>query len=153
MYNTLLTGFLIVLAHVSVSMAQVNMSYLKVSPNKRFLVKDDGKNTPFFWMGDTGWKLLKLKKEDIDLYLETRAGQNFNVIQGPVVAQKYYDGPFEPDAYNRFPFTDPSDPLSFNEPYFTHLDHVVNKAASLGLYIALVPMWGPKEWNCTQKIS
>lgn len=126
---------------ISVSIAQVKMSYLKVSPNHRFLVRDDGHNTPFFWMGDTGWKLLKLKREDIDVYLETRAKQNFNIIQGPVVCQKYYDGPFEPNAYNQFPFTDPADPLSFNEVYFAHLDYAVDKAASLGLYMALVPMW------------
>lgn len=117
------------------------LDYLKVSPNGRYLVKDDGKETPFFWMGDTGWKLLKLSRENIDHYLESRAIQGFNVIQGPVIAQKYYDGPFEPDAYNQFPFTDPADPLSFNEAYFRHVDYAVDKAASLGLYIALVPMW------------
>jgi hypothetical protein len=123
------------------SIAQNALPYLKVAANKRFLVKEDGKDTPFFWMGDTAWKLLKLKKEEIDHYLGTRAAQGFNLIQGPVVAQKYYEGPFEPDGNGRLPFTDPADPLSFNEAYFQHLDYAVHKAAEQGLYVALVPMW------------
>jgi hypothetical protein len=28
---------------------------LRVSDNKRYLVKEDG--TPFFWLGDTAWEL------------------------------------------------------------------------------------------------
>ena len=33
------------------------------------------------------------------------------------------------------------DPAHPNEAYFQHVDYVVNEAESLGLYVALVPIW------------
>ncbi len=54
--------------------------YLRVSENRRFLVREDGQ--PFFWLGDTAWELLhRLGKADAEHYLKTRAQQGFNVVQ------------------------------------------------------------------------
>jgi len=57
---------------------------LRVSPDGRYLVDRDGQ--PFFWLGDTAWLLpQKARREDVALYLETRARQGFSVIQVAVV--------------------------------------------------------------------
>ncbi len=53
---------------------------LKVSENLRYLVHSD--NTPFLWMGETGWT--STQKSSIDewhIYVDTRADQHFSVIQ------------------------------------------------------------------------
>ncbi len=53
---------------------------LKVSENKRFLVKADG--SPFFYLGDTAWELFhRLNREEADRYLKNRADKGFTVIQ------------------------------------------------------------------------
>jgi hypothetical protein len=111
---------------------------LAVSANKRFLIREDGK--PFFYLGDTGWELFhKLKKSDAHTYLSNRAGKNFNVIQAVLVAEM--NGLTEPNANGDVPFInlDPSKP---NEKYFSHVDEIVDMAASMGLYMALLPTWG-----------
>jgi hypothetical protein len=52
---------------------------LKVSENKRFLVREDG--SPFFYLGDTAWELFhRLKREEAGRYLEDRARKGFTVI-------------------------------------------------------------------------
>lgn len=49
---------------------------LKVSENKRYLVKQDGE--PFFYLGDTAWALLqRLTREETDRYMEDRASKGF----------------------------------------------------------------------------
>jgi hypothetical protein len=40
---------------------------LKVSPNKRYLVNQDGK--PFFYLGDTAWTLLKDAQKNLPVEL------------------------------------------------------------------------------------
>ncbi len=50
------------------------------------LVKEDG--TPFFWLGDTVWELFQRPTcEEVDLYLETRAAQQFTVVQAVVLGE------------------------------------------------------------------
>src|SRR5688572_15464316 len=56
---------------------------LEVSSNGRFLVQDNGR--PFFWMGDTNWRLYKLNRAEVRDYLDDRRSKKFNVIQGPVL--------------------------------------------------------------------
>jgi hypothetical protein len=111
---------------------------LKVSENKRFLVHEDG--TPFFYLGDTAWELFhRLNREEADKYLENRAKNGFTVIQAVVVAE--LDGLKTPNAYGQAPFHE-MDSRHPNEAYFTHVDYTVDKAASLGLYIGMLPSWG-----------
>jgi hypothetical protein len=46
----------------------------RVTENGRYLVDADGK--PFFWLGDAAWLLSEMStREDVDLYLRTRALQ------------------------------------------------------------------------------
>jgi len=113
---------------------------LKVSDNRRFLVREDG--TPFFYMADTAWELFhRLTREEADLYLETRARQGFTVIQAVVLAE--LDGLKTPNAYGQLPLID-NDPTRPNLEYFKHVDYIVNKAESLGLFIGMLPTWGDK---------
>jgi len=50
---------------------------LKVSDNRRFLVREDG--SPFFYLGDTAWELFhRLNREDADRYLKNRADKRLH---------------------------------------------------------------------------
>src|ERR1700712_3649646 len=53
---------------------------LKVSPDHRFVIQEDGK--PFFYLADTGWELFhRMDRKDAAQYLKIRASQGFTVIQ------------------------------------------------------------------------
>ncbi len=113
---------------------------LKVSDNKRFLVHENGK--PFYWLGDTGWELFhRLNREEAEKYLKNRADKGFTVIQAVALAEA--QGLKDPNPYWEVPFKD-LDPTKPNEAYFQHVDWIIDKAANLGLYIALLPTWGDK---------
>lgn len=115
---------------------------LKVSDNKRFLVQANG--TPFFWLADTAWELFhRLDRDDAERYLRNRAQRRFTVIQAVALAE--LDGLHVPNAYGERPLID-NDPTRPNEAYFAHVDWIVRKANSLGLYVGLLPTWGDK-WN------
>ena len=36
---------------------------------------------PFFWLGDTGWGLVSLSPEQVDMYFKDRAANQFNIIR------------------------------------------------------------------------
>jgi len=113
---------------------------LKVSENKRFLQTEGGK--PFFWTADTAWELFhRLSKEEAFDYLEKRASQGFNVIQAVVLAEQ--DGLRVPNKNGDLPFQS-LETLKPNVPYFTHIEAIMAKADSLGIYIAFLPTWGDK---------
>nr|WP_232065312.1 glycoside hydrolase family 140 protein [Rhodocytophaga rosea] len=128
------------------------MAQLKVSPNKRYLVKADG--TPFFYLGDTAWELFhRLNREEADRYLQNRADKGFTVIQAVALAE--LDGLTDPNPYGHIPLKN-NDPTQPNEDYFKHVDYIVNKAQSLGLYISMLPTWGDKifkdKWGAGPEI-
>src|SRR6476646_11639658 len=115
---------------------------LRVSDNRRFLVHAEG--TPFFYLGDTAWELFhRLTLDDAERYLADRAAKRFTVIQAVVLAE--IDGLHVPNMNGDLPLID-DDPTRPNEAYFEHVDRVVELAASLGLYIGMLPTWGDK-WN------
>lgn len=127
----------------------MGMQRLRVSNCQRFLIKEDG--TPFFWLGDTAWELFhKLNKEEANLYLQNRAELQFTVIQAVALAES--QGITTPNAYGRLPlkqnrngYYDPSLPDTDNGyDYWQHVDYIIDRAAELGLYIALLPAWGDK---------
>jgi hypothetical protein len=113
-----------------------------VSSNKHYILRD-GK--PFTWLGDTGWELLqRLNREETDYYLNRRAEQGFTVIQTVVLAE--FDGLRIPNANGDLPLNS-DDPTKPNEKYFEQVDYIIDKAASVGLTIALLPTWGDKVYK------
>jgi len=115
---------------------------LKVSENRRFLVRDDG--SPFFYLGDTAWELFhRATRADALHYLRDRATKRFTVIQAVVLAE--FGGLSEPNTQGDLPLLG-SHPTKINEAYFAHVDFIVDAAASLGLTIGMLPTWGDK-WN------
>lgn len=123
------------------SFAQPNpLPRLKVSDNQRFLVTETGK--PFFWLADTAWELFhRCDSVEVEIYLKKRAAQGFNVIQAVALAE--IDGLNTPNPYGETPLID-NDPTQPNATYFEHVDFVIDRAAELGIYIALLPTWGDK---------
>lgn len=114
---------------------------IKVSPNGRYVEYENGK--PFFWLGDTGWRLLdKLSREQVDLYLETRYKQGFNVIQLGIIDRSSFRARNK-SGEMAIVNNDLDRP---NEKYFELLDYVLAKAAGLGIYIAIVPAFG-SAWD------
>ena len=119
---------------------------LKVSDNRHFLVKEDG--SPFFYLGDTAWELFhRLNREEADHYLDDRAKQGFTVIQAGAIAE--FEGHSEANAYGHLPLLemDPARPdVKETDDYWRHVDYIVSKAESLGLYVGFLPTWG-RYWH------
>jgi hypothetical protein len=111
-----------------------------VHPEGHFLSGADG--SPFFWLGDTAWQLIQdTTRDECSYYLQTRARQGFTVIQTVVLAE--FRGVSEPTATGLLPFAG-SDPRRPNDDYFDRVVEMVDEAAKLGLYMALLPAWGDK---------
>ena len=128
---------------MAISYLSVAESQIKVSANKRYLVKSDG--TPFFWLGDTAWELFhRLNKEQAAYYLKRRSEQGYTVVQAVALAE--FDGLHVPNPYGDTPllFDDPKQP---NEAYFKHVDYIIDKAAEYNITIAFLPTWGDKVWK------
>ncbi len=110
-----------------------------VSADKHYVLKD---NKPFFWLGDTAWELFhRLNKEDADFYLKHRSEQGFTVIQAVALAE--FDGLDSPNAQGDKPLIN-NNPATPNENYFKHVDYIIDKAASYGLNVGLLPTWADK---------
>lgn len=133
---------------LSFCVANAGAPRLKISDNKRFLVYEEGK--PFFYLGDTAWELFhRLNREEADRYLEDRAKKNFTIIQAVAIAE--LDGHVDPNPYGHLPLVDldPARPAIKDGPqndYWDHVDYIVNKAQSLGLFIGFLPTWG-RYWH------
>ena len=115
---------------------------LRVSDNHRYFVQ--GTNTPFFWLGDTGWLLpSKLDRQEGEQYLEDRRRKGFNVIQLSVLhglgaRNRYGDSALvgrNPATPKTTPGNDPNDPEQYD--YWDHLDYLVDLAASKNLYMGM----------------
>jgi hypothetical protein len=134
------------------SLGASELPRLKVSDNKRFLVTADGK--PFFYLGDTAWELFhRLDRADADKYLEKRAKQGFTVIQAVAIAE--FDGHTVPNAYGHLPLIDldparPAVKAGERNDYWDHVDYIVNRANSLGLYVGFLPTWG-RYWHYRER--
>ncbi|MGQ9918024.1 MAG: glycoside hydrolase family 140 protein, partial [Bryobacteraceae bacterium] len=121
---------------------------LRVSENRRFLITEDGR--PFFYLADTAWELFhRLNREEASLYLEDRVRKGFTVVQAVALAE--LDGLNDPNPYGHRPLVanDPARPDVRPGPeddYWDHVDFIVKKANSSGLYIGFLPTWGDK-WN------
>ena len=112
---------------------------LQVHPQGHYFQVD---GRPFTWMADTAWQLIHgATRAEVAYYLSTRARQGFNVIQTVVLAE--FDGVRQASALGLRPFQD-DDPDRPEPAYFDHVVEVVDEAARLGLYVALLPVWGDK---------
>ena len=101
----------------------VTTAQFTVSDNKHFLLRN---NTPFFYLGDTGWELFhRLNREQADYYLKRRSEQGFTVIQAVVLAE--FDGLHTPNTYGYLPLENDV-PTKPKEAYFRHVDYIINKA-------------------------
>ena len=137
--STVLFPLAALLASSILSAQAAPLPRLRVSDNGRYFVKADG--SPFFYLGDTEWALFHLTREDAELYLKDRVEKKFTVIQAIAT---FWGGLDRPNAYGETVFVN-GDPAHPNEAYFKHVDWVVDKAESLGLYIGFVPIWS-KEY-------
>jgi len=106
---------------------------------------------PFFWLGDTVWLLAQVpSRDELELYLRTRAEQGFTVIQltavmgeervwGTLRTTSRGDTPFVDGDVSRpavTPGNDPADPVQYD--YWDHLDHVLERIHAHGFRTALV---------------
>jgi len=122
------------------SVCAVELPRIRVAQGGHYLETEHGAR--FFWLGDTAWQLIhSTTQSECSYYLATRASQGFTVIQACVLAEM--DGIRKPSALGLRPFhkDDPSHP---DEDYFNRVAEIVREAASLGLYVALLPTWGDK---------
>jgi hypothetical protein len=85
----------------------------------------------------------RLNREEATRYLEDRARKGFTVIQAVALAE--LDGLTVPNAYGALPLV-ARDPARPDEAYFAHVDFIVEKAESLGLFVGFLPTWG-KYWK------
>ncbi len=101
---------------------------------------------PFFWLGDTGWLLMRLSPEDVEYYLDDRAGKHFNVIQMMAIRTDHRQAsPTEGDLVSNYAGETPFislDPVTLNEAYWRHVDFILDAAEKRGLAVAMATMWG-----------
>ncbi|MBN2610005.1 MAG: glycoside hydrolase family 140 protein [Bacteroidales bacterium] len=131
-----------------------NAGLLKISDNRRFFTDSNG--NPFFWLGDTGWLLFKkLNREEGEQYLENRRQKGFNVIQVMLLHDvkdpvNYYGDSALVNNDITKSYTTPGN--SYENPqeydYWDHVDYLIDVAASKGIYLALVPVWGSNIKSC-----
>ncbi len=124
-----------------------------MSANKRYLVTQN--NQPFFWLGDTGWLLfVKTSREEAEQYLEDRRKKGFNVIQVMVLhdlkhaVNVYGDSALVKQNVAK-PVVTPGNRFNDSAAYdfWDHVEYIVDLAASKGIYMALVPVWGTNVKN------
>jgi len=111
---------------------------LRVAANRRYLEYDDGR--PFFYLGDTAWELFhRLRREEIEYYVENRARKGFTVIQAVALAE--LSGLDTPNVYGERPLID-NDPTRPNDAYFKLIDVTVQMLGRWGMFLGLLPTWG-----------
>jgi Protein of unknown function (DUF4038) len=118
-------------------LAQANTQSLTLSGNGRYFLQG---STPFFWLGDTGWLLFSnaslagSPNSEVDQYLQDRKNRGFTVIQSFLV----YWQPMEPNRQGHVPFFN-NDMGQPNPAYFDDVETIIDKAAALGLQMAIGP--------------
>jgi hypothetical protein len=116
---------------------------LKVSPNGRYLVTQEGK--PFLYLGDTAWTLFKrLTREEAEEYLKNRAAKGFTVVQAYVLR-----GLEVKNIYGDLTVLD-RDPTKPNEAFFKNVDYIVDRANQLGLVMGMVVTYGEHVGGTTE---
>jgi hypothetical protein len=136
-----LLTFLLVFIYTTAA-AQLNKTAfpLRVAKDNRHLVDQNGKY--FLYNGDTAWMLfLKLSREEAVEYLEQRKAQGFNVVQIILMGFANFNNEPPVNRYGQQPLLKKNDFSSPNPEYFKHVEWVLKKADSLGLVLAIAPLW------------
>lgn len=141
-------ALLFVLAMQCLCISTSHAADFRVAPSGRYITL---KGEPFFWLGDTVWLLNQLpSREELELYLRTRAEQGFTVIQltavmgeervwGTVRRTSRGDVPFENNDVLKpavTPGNSPDDATQYD--YWDHLDYVLERIHAHGFRAALV---------------
>lgn len=127
--------------------AQKNKTYipwnhgkLVVSEESRYLKHEDG--TPFFWQGETGWLMPeRLNRDEVAYYLEKCRIAGYNMVQVQVI-----NGVPAMNVYGQYSMIDGFNFKDINRKgvygYWDHMDYIIDTAASKGIYIGMVCIWG-----------
>ena len=113
---------------------------LTISKNGRYLMHENGE--AFFWLGNTGWLMPeKLSREEVVTFLDKCQEAEYNVIQvqtlNNVPSINYYGKSSHPQDYD---FSNVDD--DGEDGYWKHMDYIIDQAASRGIYIGMVCIWG-----------
>ncbi len=110
---------------------------LKPSDDGRYLTDAAGK--PFFYHADTAWALpKKATLQDAAEYFDLRVKEGFTAIHLHAVSKEA--GPVK-NVNGDEPFAPLDDILKPNEPYWRHLDGVIEAAEKRGLLAAVSALW------------
>lgn len=113
---------------------------LVVSEEGRYIKHENGK--PFFWLGETGWLLpQRLNRDEAAYYLNKCQENGYNVIQVQTL-----NGVPSINTYGQFSMVDGYDFSKIDREgvygYWDHMDYIIETAASRGIYIGMVCIWG-----------
>jgi hypothetical protein len=112
---------------------------IKVSPNKIYLVYNDG--DPFFYLGDIACEITwKSYKEQIYQYISNRKNKGFTTIEAVALSHQFFCPYGVQNRYNETSFLN-NDYSNINPKYFSYLDFIVKTANDSGLIVMLVPLW------------
>ncbi|MCD8164815.1 MAG: DUF4038 domain-containing protein [Bacteroides sp.] len=93
---------------------------LGISADGRYFIeKKSGK--PVFILADTAWNLAALEREEIDLYLQNRAGNGFNTI---MFTLNFYPQAKAENAYGEAAYVG-KDHTQLNPSNLVHVDYIV----------------------------
>jgi hypothetical protein len=111
---------------------------IEASPNGHYFVDQSG--TPFFWLGDTSWRLfVDFDQTEVETYLQTRRDQGFTVVQA--IAALWGGSNGDPNPAGQRPWLN-NNPATPNDAFFQNVDYIVNLANEYGLVVAFSPVNG-----------
>lgn len=113
---------------------------LIVSEEGRYLKHTDG--TPFFWLGETAWLMpQRLNREEVSFYLDKCKQEGYNMVQMQVL-----NNVPSLNVYGQYSMIDGFDFKGIDRKgvygYWDHIDYIIRSAATRGIYIGMVCIWG-----------
>lgn len=112
---------------------------LKISDNKRYIIKDE---SPFLYLADAAWTIFqRLDKNEMLYYLDKRLSQGFNAVQVCCISE--FDGVRKPNRYGELPFEN-ADILKPNRKYFDLILWFLEECEKRDIVPVVLPTWGDK---------
>jgi hypothetical protein len=123
-----------------VSTAAAPIYPLRVSPNGRYLVDQNG--VPFLIVGDSPQAMIgDLSETDAELFLANRRATGFNTVWINLLCNNYTGCGADGRTVDGIaPFSTAGDLGTPNEAYFAHADRVIRLAATYGIAVLLDPI-------------